>query len=322
MRAFWVLLFAIGIVLGGWPATAQTTLRAAYGLPKDSHFGDGFDAFAAELERLSNGKFKVQQLPSYQGGNERAIIESVQLGSLQLGAVASAALGNFVPEVEVLDLPFLFRDTAHARAVHDGPQGRELLAKVSEKGLIGLALGEAGFRHVTNNKRPISRPEDMSGVKIRTMQSDIPLTAFTALGSMPTPMSWSEVYTALQTGALDAQENAISIITASRVYEVQKHLSLTGHTFTNIVWIASPAIWNRLSEPEKGWFREAAAKGVAAERARVDRDNETGLAMLRQRGVTVTEVDRNAFKQAVSSAYGAYEKRFGKELIDRIASFK
>lgn len=301
------------------PASAQT-LKVGFGLPQDSHLGDGAKAFGEELAKLSNGTMTVELLPSFQGGNERAALEAVQIGSLDMAVTAVAPLSNFVPVVEVLDLPYLFRDTAHARGVQDGPIGKELLDTITEHGFVGLGWGEAGFRHLTNNEKEIKSPDDAEGLKVRTMQSETHMEAFQALGALPTPMSWSEVIPALQTGTLDAQESSIPIITSTRVYEAQGYVSLTGHAFTNIVWVFSPSRWASLSEEQQGWVRSAAAAGIAAERARVDADEETGMQILKDAGITITEVDRSEFSDVVEAAYGGYEERFSKELIDSIRS--
>ncbi|MGB3503480.1 MAG: TRAP transporter substrate-binding protein DctP [Mesorhizobium sp.] len=299
------------------PAYAEA-IKIGFGLPQNSHLGDGAKAFGEELARLSNGTMTVELMPSFQGGNERAALESAQIGLIDMAIAAAAPLSNFVKAVEVLDLPYVFRDTEHARKVQDGPIGQELLELITKSGMVGLGWGEAGFRHMTNNKKVIDTPADAKGMKIRTMQSDTHIEAFQAMGALPTPMSWSEVIPALQTGTLDGQENALAIITSTRVYEAQKHISLTGHAFTNIAWVFSPARWESLSDEQKGWVRQAVAKGIEVERARVDSDDEKGLQILKDAGVTVTEVDRKAFAEAVESAYAGYEQRFGKELIDRI----
>lgn len=308
--------FAAAITMAH-PAWSDT-IKVGFGLPQNSHLGDGAKAFGEELEKLSGGKLTVEMMPSFQGGNERAALESTQIGLIDMAVAAAAPLSNFVPKVEVLDLPYLFRDTEQARRVQDGPIGQHLLDEISNAGFIGLGWGEAGFRHLTNNKRELKAPADLKGMKVRTMQSDTHMEAFQAMGSLPTPMSWSEVIPALQTGTLDGQENAIPIITSTRVYETQHYISLTGHVFTNIAWVFSPSRWESLSEEEKGWVKAAVKVGIAAERARVDSDVESGLKILKDAGVTVTEVNRDDFAKAVEPAYAGYEARFGKELIDSI----
>lgn len=300
-------------------AFAQTNIRVAYGLPENSHFGDFTAAFKSELERLSGGKFQVEGLPSYLGGNERAAIEGVQLGTIESTLTTTATMENFVPETSVLDLPYLFRDTAHARAVQDGEIGEEILANYERYGIIGLAFGEAGFRNVTSSKRPVRTPQDMVGLKLRTMQSDVHLKAFRALGALPTPMAFAELYTALQTGTLDGQENPVAVIVPGRLYEVQKYYSPTQHVMTNIVMSLSPDVWSKLSDEEKGWFRQAARAGSAAERERIDRGGEDGLKLMRDNGVEVVDnVDVEAFRKVMEPLYVEFEARFGKEIIERI----
>ncbi|WP_378133957.1 DctP family TRAP transporter solute-binding subunit [Chelatococcus sp. GCM10030263] len=301
-------------------AFAQTKIQVAYGLPENSHFGDFTKAFKKELQKVSGGKFVVEELANYLGGNERAAIEAVQLGTISATQTSTATMENFVPETAVLDLPYLFRDSAHARKVQDGEIGQEILAKYEQHGLIGLAFGEAGFRGITTSNKPIRKPEDMKGLKLRTMQSDVHLRAFRALGALPTPMAFAELYTALQTGTLDGQENAIAVMVPGRLYEVQKYLSPTQHVLTNIVMVLSPSIWNDLTDEEKGWFKQAARAGVEAERARIDKEQAEGLKLMKDSGLQVVDdVDVEAFRNVLEPLYGTYyEKQFGKNLIERI----
>src|SRR5574343_299779 len=164
------------------------------------------------VEKSSNGAFKFKQFPSSALGGERDMIEGLQLGTLEAVIVSTGALSNFVPEVGVVDIPFLFRDTQHARNVLDGDFGQDLLTKFKKRGLIALAWGEQGFRHLSNNKVSVSKPEDLKGLKIRVTENPVHITAFRTLGASPTPMSWPEVISALQQGTIDGQENPISVL--------------------------------------------------------------------------------------------------------------
>ena len=214
------LAAAAAILVTGGVATAQQELSLGYPLAQDSHYGDGAVAFRETLERLSDGKFTVVEHPSSALGGERDMIEGLQIGSVDLVITSSGPLGNFAPEVLVLDLPFLFRDYEHARGVLDGEIGQEMLENMRDQDLVGLAWSENGFRHLTNSQRAVDAPEDLDGLKVRTMENQVHMRAFEAMGAAPTPMAWPEVYTALQQGTVDGQENPIPVIAAAKFWEV------------------------------------------------------------------------------------------------------
>lgn len=320
---------ALGLAIcGGIAAVAATTapasatdLKLGYGLPATSHWGDAATAFGDKLAELSGGDLTVSQFPDSQLGGERAMVEGLQIGSIDIVITSTGPVGNFVPEVQVFDIPFLFRDYEHARSVQDGPIGQELLEAFPPKGLVALAWGDAGFRHFTNNEHPVHTPEDISGLKHRVMENDAHVLAFKTLGSLPTPMSFTELYTSLQNGTIDGQENPIAVIIAGKLYEVQKYLSLTGHALTNALFLVSPIVWDSLDDEQKGWMRDAAVAGQAALRARIDSDDAKGLAFLREQGMEIVEdPDRDAFRASLEPAYEQYRERFGADLIDRITS--
>ena len=313
---------AAGLTAGS-PAVAQTTLKINIALAQNSHYGVAIDTFAREVEKRTSGRYKVQTFYSAALGAERESVEGVQLGTLDLTLTSTGPLPNFVPEVAILDIPFLFRDYAHARAVLDGPIGQELLAKFPPKGMVGLAWAENGFRHMTNSKRPVNLPDDLKGLKMRTMENPIHIEAYRQFGILPTPMAFTEVFTALQQGTVDGQENPLSVITAARLDQVQKYLSLTGHVYSPAVFLMNKAQWDKLSEPDKRAFLDAAREGVKANRARVDEDERRAVAELRARGMTVVEnVDKDRFQLVLAPVYADLGKRFGQANIDRIRNYK
>jgi len=304
-------------------AAAQQTIKLGYALAKQSHMGIAADAMAELLDKGSNGRFKLEQHAAGSLGGEREMIEGTQLGTIDVVMVSTGPVGNFVPATLVLDIPFLFRDYAHARAVLDGPIGQDILAKFPEKGMVGLAWGELGFRHVTTSKRGIGTPDDMKGLKIRTMENPIHLQAFRSLGALPTPMAWPEVFTALQQGTVDGQETPISAIVAAKFSQVQKHLSLTGHVYTPIVFIMARSTYDPLSAADKKLFHEVFKKGGDVTRAEVEKIEQTGIAQLRAAGMEVTEgIDRAKFQEGMKTAYAEYAKQFGEDTLRRIREFK
>jgi len=304
-------------------AHAQTILKIGYATSATSHYGVGSTVFCEEMEKGTQGRYKCQQFPSSALGGEREQIEAVQLGTQDLVNTSTGPLGNFVPEVRIVDIPFLFRDYDHARKVMDGPIGQELSKKMAAKGLINLAWTENGFRHMTNSKRPLNSAQDAAGLKMRTMENKVHMDGYKTFGILPTPMPFPELFTALQQGTVDGQENPIPVILASKFSQVQKHLSLTGHVYSPAALILSPAVWNKLSDADKKVFTEAAKKGAAAQRKKVNDDEASGIAQLRAEGMQVIEkVNGESFRKAVAPAYANFAKEFGADKIAAIQAVR
>lgn len=304
-------------------AQAQTVMKINVSIAKDSHQGTGIDAFAKELEKRTQGRYKIETFYAGSLGGERESVESVQLGTQALTMTSTGPLPNFVPELRMLDVPFLFRDKTHARAVLAGPIGQELLAKFEPKGFKALAWAENGVRHMTNNKREIKSPEDLKGLKLRTMENSVHIAAFKDLGVLPTPMPYTELFTALQQGTVDGQENPLTVIMTSKFDQVQKYMTLTSHIYSPSVFLMNKAMFDKLSDADKQAFIEAAKVGSAANNARVDADDAKGVAELRNRGMTVLEnVDKSKFVAMMTSSTALFEKQFGKENLDRIRNYK
>ena len=318
------ILVALGLIgsLSG-AAMAQTVLKIGYATSAASHYGVGSTAFCDEVEKGTQGRYKCQQFPNSALGGEREMIEAVQLGTLDLVNTSTGPVGNFVPEVKIVDIPFLFRDYDHARRYLDSAAGQELLTKFPAKGLVALAWTENGFRHMTNNKRAIVKPGDAAGLKMRTMENKVHMEGYRAFGIQPTPMAFPEVFGALQQGTVDGQENPIPVILASKFAQVQKHLSLTGHVYSPALLITSPRLMNKLSDADKKVFYEAAKKGALAQRKKVNEDEDNGIAQLEKDGMTVIrKVDGQAFRDALRDTYANYSKEFGAENIRKIQQFK
>ncbi len=322
-KTMWTSTLAATALLAAAGASAQTVLKIGYATSKESHYGVGTTAFCDELEKSTQGRYKCQQFPASALGGEREQIEAVQLGTQDLTNTSTGPLGNFVPEVKVVDIPFLFRDYDHARKVMDGPIGQDLLKKMQGKGLIGLAWTENGFRHMTNNKRPIVQASDAAGLKVRTMENKVHMDGYRTFGLLPTPMAFPELFGALQQGTVDGQENPIPVILSSKFSQVQKHLSLTGHVYSPAVILLSPKVWDKLSEPDRKLFVAAAQKGAAAQRKKVNDDEASGIAQLKKEGMQVVErVDGESFRKAVQPAYANFAKEFGADRIAAIQAVK
>lgn len=320
---FLQLIACLLLSFSAFAAQAQTILKIGYATTKESHYGVGSSAFCDEVEKNTQGRYKCQQFPSSALGGEREQIEAVQLGTQDLVNTSTGPVGNFVPEVKIVDIPFLFRDYDHARKVMDGPIGQDILSKFPSKGLIALGWTENGFRHMTNNKRDIVKPSDAAGLKMRTMENKVHMDGYRTFGILPTPMAFPELFGALQQGTVDGQENPIPVILSSKFAQVQKHLSLTGHVYSPALLLMSPKIWAKLSDADKKIFTEAAKRAGTAQRKKVNDDENSGIAQLEKDGMKVTKVvDAAAFREALKPAYAGYAKEFGADNIKKIVDVR
>ena len=335
MRPYPLLLAALACALSfANPAAAQTALKMNISVAQNSHYGVAIDTFAREGGKRTNGRYNEQNVWSgarrarrgtVAGGQQgaRHPTEALQLGTLDLTMTSTGPVPNFVPDIAILDIPFLFRDYAHARAVLDGPIGQQMLQKFKAKGIHALAWGENGFRNMTNSRHPVNGPDDLKGLKMRTMENPVHIQAYRAFGIIPTPMAFTEVFTALQQGTVDGQENPLSVITSAKLDQVQKYLTLTGHVYSPALILMSKAQWDRLSDADKQAFDEAAKEAVKANRARIDDDEKKAVADLRAKGMQIVEhPDKAKFQAALGPTFTEFGKRFGQENIDRIRNYK
>lgn len=318
------MLFGLSLALGlTAAASAQTILKIGYATTKESHYGVGSTVFCDEVEKGTQGRYKCQQFPSSALGGEREQIEAVQLGVQDIVNTSTGPVGNFVPEVKIVDIPFLFRDYDHARKVMDGPIGQDILSKFPSKGIIALGWTENGFRHMTNSKRDIVKPSDAAGLKMRTMENKVHMDGYRTFGILPTPMAFPELFGALQQGTVDGQENPIPVILASKFSQVQNHLSLTGHVYSPALLLLSAKTWGKLNDADKKVFLDAAKKAGTAQRKKVNDDENTGIAQLEKDGMKVIKnVDGQAFRDALRPAYVSYAKEFGAENIKKIQDIR
>ena len=317
---------AAGLVLGmglACAAFAQTTMKISISTAQNSHQGVAIDTFAKEVATRTNGRYKVETFYNGALGGERESIEAVQLGTQELAFSSTGPVPNFVPETKILDVPFLFRDKAHARAVLDGPIGQDLLSKFDAKGFKALAWAENGFRHMTNSKRDVKVPEDLKGLKMRTMENPVHIAAYKGLGIITTPMAFPEVFTALQQGTVDGQENPLPVIMSAKFSQVQKHLTLTGHVYSPCIFVMNKAAFDKLGAADKTAFLEAAKVAVKANRDRVDQDDANGVKELRAQGMTVIDnIDKAKFVAMLAPVNTDFEKQFGKANLDKIRDVK
>jgi tripartite ATP-independent transporter DctP family solute receptor len=307
------------------PASGQSVkvLKLGYILSTDSQLGAGGAIFADEIAKRTQGRYRVEQYPNSALGGEVEMLKAVQLGTVDLAFITGAPLPNFMPDIGVFNIPFLFRDLAHAHAVLNGPIGQSYLEKFREKELVALAWGENGMRHITNSKHEIRSPDDLKGLKLRVPQSEVMLAGFKALGADVSPLAFPQLYGALQSGQFDGQENPIATIQSSKFNQVQKYLTLTGHVYDPAILFMSTDDFDDLSADDKRSFIEAAKLAGDASRQFAAAAEAKGVSELAQAGMQVIkDVDRSKFAAEMASANLDFDRRFGSELISKIREYK
>ena len=252
--------------------------------------GLGAQKFADLVAQRSNNKMKVKVYPNATLGGEIAIISAMQGGTVEMSAMATSQLVGVIKDFAALDLPFLFNSEKEVDHVVDGPVGKTFLDKMPEKGLVGLAWFEHGFRNLTNTRRPVTKLEDIQGLKIRVEQNAVAIDTWSALGANAVPMPFPELYGALEQKAVDGQENPYSTVDSAKFYEVQKYLSVTKHKYTPLVVTLSKKFWDQLSADEKKVIQEAAQEAAVYQR-KANRDlNEQYLQSLKKVGMQINEI--------------------------------
>lgn len=262
-----------------------------------------------ELERISEGQMKLEIYPSGQLGSEQQCVELLQLGSLAITKVSAAVMEGFTNNYQVLGLPYVFRSKAHSFNVLDGPIGEELLASTEKFNLKGLCFYDAGARSFYTINKSIEKPEDLKGLKMRVMKSQTAMSLVKALGGSPTPISWGELYTALQSGVVDGAENNPPSLYTSHHYEVCKYYSLNEHTRVPDVLIISTVIWNKLNNQQKEWLHAAAKKSVIKQRKLWAASEKESLKKLKENGVKITYPKKDKFAERVQDLLNSYQEQ-------------
>jgi TRAP-type transport system periplasmic protein len=318
-----VLAFVYGVAPVATRAQAHKTLKLGYILSANSQLGAGATVFADEVAKRTGGRNQIEQYPNSALGGEVEMLKAVQLGTVDMAFITGAPLPNFVPEIGVFNIPFLFRDLHHAHAVLDGEIGQSYLAKFRGKDLVALAWGENGMRHLTNSRREIRSPEDLKGLKLRVPQSEVMLAGFKALGADVHPLPFPALYEALQSGEFDGQENPIATILSSKFNQVQKYLTLTGHVYDPAILFIAVDTFDDLSVDDRKSFLEAAQlAGETSRRFAADAE-KNGIVKLQQSEMkVVADVNRPNFAAAMASANPVFAQQFGGELIEKIRSYQ
>lgn len=296
-----------------------STIRISHVLAEDHPTNTTLiDIFKPEVEKNSNGKLKVEIYPNAQLGSDRQAIESVSLNTLEMSIPGGPVLSGFYEPFMIFDLPFIFDDRDAVYAAMDGELAKKAGEGLLDQNIMILGIGENGFRHITNNKRPIYTPEDLNGMKIRTMENPLHIAAFKGMGSNPTPIAFGELFTALQQKTVDAQENPLAIIHTSKFYEVQNYLTLSGHVFANCPYIISKEFYEGLSPELQEVLTNAVDKTVIAQRKRLKDLELTYIEDLKAAGMKINDLtpeQRQLFVNKSKPAFDMFEKKFGDELI-------
>jgi TRAP-type transport system periplasmic protein len=284
------LVAAVALTTFGF-ANAQTrTIKFANQNAKGHPIVLGMERFGELVEKKSGGKMKVQVFPGGALGSDQANVSALQGGTLEMAAMNSGIFASLVKDFAIYDFPFLFGNPKEADAVVDGPFGQGLHKKLEEKGLVGLAYYELGFRELTNSKRPITKVEDIAGLKLRVIPNPINVDWVKALGANPTPLPFPELYAALEQGAVDGQENPVATIKGAKLYEVQKYMTLTNHQYNPQSVIVSKKFWDTLAPADRKILQEAAIESAGYQRTQSRAMLQSGLEDLRKGGMQVNEL--------------------------------
>lgn len=321
-------LFVVAVLVISFSGMAQAQvfkLKLGHVATTDEPYHKASEKFAELVKQYTDGNVIVEIYPNSLLGGQRELIEGLQLGMVDITLTTAAVLSNFLPKTQVIELPFMFRGRDHVYSVVDGPLAKEIYAGDEAKKLKVLDTWENGFRNITNSVRPITKPEDLKGIKIRVMENKMYIEMFKALGANPTPMARGEVFTALQTKTVDAQENPMGQIYTSRFYEVQKYLTLTGHTYSPEVVVFSLATWKKLPVKYQEAIKRASAEAKKFDRTLSAQSDKEFIKKSKEKGMIVTELTPAQiipFQTKMHKVWEMYSGVIGKDLIDKIVNTK
>lgn len=298
-----IILATMMLALTASPAAATMILKLGTATQPTHIYNVAARYFAKLVKKASQGEIQVQVFPAAQLGSERDMVEGLQMGSLEMTLTSTGPVGNFVPQVRVFNLPYLFNNRRSAYKVLDGPIGAEIAGRFPKIGIRVLGWFENGFRDMTDSVRPIHSPQDVKGLKIRVMEDKLFVISMKALGASPVPMAFGELYTALAQKTVDGEENPLAVIYSSRFYEVQKYLAITEHFYSPAMLLISEITWKKLTPGQQKIMVEAAAKARNYERNLSIQADQKLEAKLKNAGMVVTHPDKAPFIKAVAGVY-------------------
>ena len=321
MRIKFALAGALAMLVAAGSVQAQDfkprIVRFGYGLVDDSNQGRAVRFFAKEVEKATGGKMKVRAIGNASLGSDTQMQQALIGGAQEMMVGSTATLVGIAPQMALWDTPFLINNTKEADALLDGPVGDKVKATLEPKGIVGLVYWENGFRNLTNNKHPVTKLEDLNGIKLRVMQNNVFLDSFKALGANAVPLPFSELFTALETRAVDGQENPYNTVVSSKFYEVQKYLTVTNHVYSPWIVTVSKKWWDQLTPAEKKVLQEAAIKARDFERKDTREEAAKALADLKQKGMQVNELspaEANRMREKLTSVHAAVAAGVGQDL--------
>jgi tripartite ATP-independent transporter DctP family solute receptor len=300
---------------------AERTIRVSNGINADHPVGNGITKMTQCLTEKSGGKMKLQAFWGGALGGDLQATQALRSGTQEMVVTSSSPLVGILPDLGVFDLPFLFANEKEADAILDGPFGKYISDKLPAVGLVNLSYWENGFRNLTNSRKPVEKVEDFPGLKVRVMQNNIFLDTFRTVGTNAVPMAFQEVFAALETRAIDGQENPFVTIDTSKMYEVQKFLSITNHAYTPFMVLYSKALFDRLSADEQKALMECAAVGQKEQRTVSRALSTKSLANLKTKGMQINEIapeQQKRMREAVKPVYERGAATIGKETVDRM----
>ena len=283
------------------------TLKLAHGLNTEHPVHKAMAFMAKRVLEISEGKLEIKIYPGGQLGPERTCVELLQIGSLDMTKVSTAVMEGFVPTYRVLGLPYIFRDKEHAFKVLDGKIGKDLLLEGTDSWLKGLCFYDAGSRSFYTKDQPVNSPDDLKGLKIRVMKSNTAVQMVRTFGGSPTPISWGELYTALQGGVVDGAENNPPSFYLSHHYEVCKYYSLNEHTTVPDILLISSRTWNKLTLKEKEWIKQAVKESVVLQRKLWEESEKEALKAVSEAGVKIIYPDKKPFAEKVEKLIDSYQ---------------
>ena len=299
----------------------ERTIKFATQNPKGHPIVTGMEKFAEVVSAKSGGKIKVNLFPGGVLGGDAPTVSALQGGTIEMASMNSGILASQVKEFAIYDFPFQFANSKEADAVVDGPFGKKLHDRLQEKGIVGLTYFELGFRNMTNSKRPINKVEDFAGLKLRVIPNPINLDWVKALDANPTPMAFPEVYGAMESKAIDGQENPFTVIQANKFHEVQKHLTITNHVYNPQSVIMSKKLWDTLSVTEKKIVTDAAAEATKVQRQVAREASGTALEALKKSGMQTTELpaaEMDKLRDKMRPVIAKYAVSVGQETIKEV----
>lgn len=295
------------LAVAGIAHAQSVKLTLGHGNPVGSPRHTAALKFAEVAKAKSAGRIDVTVAPSAQMGDDAAMVTAMRTGALDMSANSQGALANTVPEFAAFGMPFLFADLPQAWKIMDGPVGKELADKSAEKGLIVLGYWDNGIRHMSNSKRPLLKPEDLKGLKMRTPPDSVTVDIMQSLGAEAQQIKFSELYVALQQGVVDGQENPLTNIASAKLNEVQKYISLTGHKYEMTPFLMSKRTWDRLSATDRNAVQEAANEATALQRKLSKESDDVLVSELKAKGAQIDTVNKDAFQKATASVVSKWE---------------